>query len=132
MATHNTLINNQSAKAHPQGVALALELPWYRSLWLSAVTNIALTLNGNEINKDQLSLELNGKTYPISTLPEQWETLWFIQDHPLLVANLDNPIPEGSDIDVAITFELRVLYMQIAPEKYVTNLVNMHKTLTVH
>ena len=131
MATHNTLINAESARIHPEGIALSLQLPWYRSLWLSAVNYITLKLDGEEIPVDKLTLELEGKSYPVKDLSSQWDTLWFVQEHPLLVAHLDSPLSQGDKVDVDITLELRLLYMQIAPGKYVTNRVHMRETLTV-
>ena len=33
----NGLIDEDSLRVHPDGLALSLTLPWYRSLWLSSV-----------------------------------------------------------------------------------------------
>ena len=40
----NGLIHDDSLRAHPDGLALRLTIPWYRSLWLSSVTTLALTV----------------------------------------------------------------------------------------
>ena len=36
----NGLIDDSSLRAHPDGLALSLTLPWYRSLWLSSVSTL--------------------------------------------------------------------------------------------
>ena len=35
----NGLIVQDSLRPHPDGLALTLDIPWYRSLWLSSVTS---------------------------------------------------------------------------------------------
>ena len=38
-----------------------------------------------------------------------------------MVVPLDEPPAEGQEVDVEVTVDLRLPYMQIAPMKYVTN-----------
>ena len=38
-----------------------------------------------------------------------------------MVVPLDEPPAEGQEVDVEVTVDLRLPYMQIAPTKYVTN-----------
>jgi hypothetical protein len=49
MATHNTLLSDDSLSVRPEGLAIAIQLPWYRSLWLSSVSDIAVIVNGREV-----------------------------------------------------------------------------------
>ena len=42
----NGLIAEDSLRAHPEGLALSLTLPWYRSLWLSSVATLTVTIDG--------------------------------------------------------------------------------------
>ena len=46
----NGLIQADSLRAHPEGLALSLTLPWYRSLWLSSVTSLQLTVDGDAVD----------------------------------------------------------------------------------
>lgn len=57
--------------------------------------------------------------------------LWFIQDRLTVIVTLDAPAPAGSDLDVEVTVDLRLPYMQIAPQKYVTNHASNRRTLGV-
>ena len=106
-----------------------MQLPWYRSLWLSAVDDVAATVDGVAIPKEDLRFELNGTSYRVDELPEQSETLWFLQDKPEVVIPL-NPVPApGTKITVEVVLTMRLLYMQImpgqdgGPGRYVTNRV---------
>lgn len=131
MATFDSLIDDTSLVVHPQGVALRLGLPWYRSLWLSAVNGVDLALDGTEVPAERLSFELGGVTYSLEELREQVETLWFLQDKALLVAKLDEPIVAGTTVHVKVTSDLSIVYMQIKPGLYVPNVVTMERDLVV-
>ena len=127
MATHNTLFQEHDVRPHPDGIAVSVQLPWYRSLWLSAVDDVAVKIDGREIPRDFLRWELEGRSYKIDELPEQSETLWFIQDRADIVVPLEERPKPGDSLRVEVTLELRLLYMQIAPQRYVPNRVVVEK-----
>jgi sugar phosphate isomerase/epimerase len=133
----NGLLDDASLRPHPDGLALALTLPWYRSLWLSSVSSLRLTVDGQEIPAADLALELGGVRYALPDLPAQSETLWYLQEHPLLIAKTESPVALGEQHTVQLVGELRLPYMQIAPGKdggpgmYVPNFVNQLLELTV-
>ncbi|WP_163167103.1 DUF6379 domain-containing protein [Arthrobacter sp. Alg241-R88] len=133
----NGLLDDSSLRTHPEGLALALTLPWYRSLWLSSVSALRLTVDGQEVPPEDLSLELGGVSYTLPDLPAQSETLWYLQEHPLLIAKRDTPVALGEQHTIQLIGELRLPYMQIAPGQdggpgmYVPNFVNQTLELTV-
>ena len=96
MATHNSLFSEQDVRRTGQGIAVSVQLPWYRSLWLSAVDDVAVTVDGEAIPKDRLRFALAGREYRIEELPEQWDTLWFVADKPEVVIPLDHA-PEAGE-----------------------------------
>ena len=132
----NGLIAGDSLRVHPEGFALALTLPWYRSLWLSSVSTIRLAVDGEDVAESDLSLQLGGVRYALSDVPDQTDVLWFLQEHPLLVVRRDEPIALGETHDVVLHGELRLPYMQIAPGQdggpgiYVPNIVHQELSLT--
>ena len=133
----NGLLDDASLRAHPDGLALSLTLPWYRSLWLSSVSSLRLTVDGQDIPADDLALKLGGVRYALPDLPAQSETLWYLQEHPLLIAKWENPVAVGEQHTIQLLGELRLPYMQIAPGQnggpgiYVPNFVNQTLQLTV-
>jgi len=133
----NGLLDDASLRTHSGGLALALTLPWYRSLWLSSVSSLRLTVDGQDIPAENLSLELGGVRYALPDLPAQSETLWYLQEHPLLIAKTESPVALGEQHTVRLIGELRLPYMQIAPGQdggpgmYVPNFVNQTLELTV-
>jgi Domain of unknown function (DUF6379) len=132
MATGDTVLTDDSLIRRPEGLAIALTVPWYRSLWLSSVTDIAVAVEGREIPADDLRVELGERTYRVGELADQWDVLWFIQDRLVVVVPLDEPPAEGQAVDVEVTVDLRLPYMQIAPTKYVTNHASNRRSLVAH
>lgn len=133
----NGLLTDDSLRVHPDGLAVSLTLPWYRSLWLSSVSTLRLTVDGGAVDADDLTFELAGRRYRLDELPEQSDTLWYLQEHPLLVVHREAPVSLGEEHRVEILGELRLPYMQIAPGTdggpgvYVPNVVRQRLTLTV-
>jgi sugar phosphate isomerase/epimerase len=133
----NGLIHADSLRPHPRGLALRLTIPWYRSLWLSSVTSLELTVDGPIVPQEVRRFVLGDREYRLDELPDQSETLWYLQEHPLLVASGERPVEVGEKYDITLVGQLRLPYMQIAPGKdggpgmYVPNFVRDEMTLTV-
>jgi hypothetical protein len=132
MATGDTVLTEDSLVRRPDGLGIALTVPWYRSLWLSSVSDIQVSVEGRAVPRDELRVELGDRTYRVDELQEQWDVLWFIQDRLVVVVPLDEPPAEGGRVDVEVTVDLRLPYMQIAPSTYVTNHATNHRSLLVH
>jgi hypothetical protein len=128
MATGDTVLTDESLVRRPDGLGIALTVPWYRSLWLSSVSDIAVAVDGRPVPTGELRVELAGRSYRVDELPEQWDTLWFIQDR-LVVVVPGEPPAEGQQVDVEVTIDLRLPYMQIAPQVYVTNHASNRRVL---
>jgi len=132
MATGDTVLTDDSLISRPEGLGIALTVPWYRSLWLSSVSSVAVSVEGREIPTDDLRVELGERSFRVDELADQWDVLWFIQDRLVVVVPLDEPVAEGQEVDVEVTVDLRLPYMQIAPTKYVTNHASNRRSLVAH
>ena len=137
MATHNSLFSDKDVRRTDDGLAVSVQIPWYRSLWLSAVDDVAASVNGVEVPRDRLRFELQGRSYRVDELPEQWDTLWFVADRPDVVIALDDPPAAGEQVTVEVVLTMRLLYMQIAPGvdvgpgTYVTNRVQVEREVVL-
>ena len=132
MATGDTVLSDDSLLVRPEGLGIALTVPGYRSLWLSSVSDIAVSVEGRAIPKDDLRVELGERSFRVDELQEQWDVLWFIQDRLVVVVPLETPPAAGQHVDVEVTLDLRLPYMQIAPTKYVTNHASNRRSLVAH
>lgn len=137
MATHNSLFSEQDVRRVENGIAVSVQLPWYRSLWLSAVDHVAVTVNGVEVPTERLRFALQGREYRIEELPEQWDTLWFVADRPDVLIDLGRAPEPGEKLTVEVVLTMRLLYMQImpgvdgGPGRYVTNRVPVEREVVL-
>lgn len=131
MASHDTVLSSQSLKATANGVSLALTIPWYRSLWVSSVTTLSVSVDGQAIPQEALRFRINGKTFTIDEVPNQWEELWFLQDRAYVDIPLAKPGVVGEEHEIEFHIELRLPYMQIRPGFYLPNIVHQVVTLKV-
>ncbi|ARJ04293.1 hypothetical protein GCM10010988_30410 [Cnuibacter physcomitrellae] len=131
MATHNSLFAEKDVRRTDDGIAVSVQLPWYRSLWLSAVDDVSASVNGVEVPKDRIRFVLNGTSYRVEELPEQWDTLWFVADRPDVAISLDEVPAAGEKLTVEVVLTMRLLYMQIAPGRYVTNRVPVEREVVL-
>ncbi|MCW4385906.1 DUF6379 domain-containing protein [Salinibacterium sp. SYSU T00001] len=131
MATHNSLFSEKHVRRVDGGIAVSVQLPWYRSLWLSAVDDVAASVNGEAIARDRLRFVLEGRSFRVDELPEQWETLWFVADRPDIVIDLGRDVVPGEKLTVEVVLTMRLLYMQIAPGRYVTNRVPVEREVVL-
>lgn len=131
MATHDSLFSAQDVRRTNDGLAVSVQIPWYRSLWLSAVDGVSVRVDGIEVPSAQIRFELQGTSYRIEELPEQWDTLWFVADRPDIVVALDDPPASGQRVSVEVVLTMRLLYMQIAPQRYVTNRVPVSREVVL-
>ncbi|MGO2189071.1 MAG: C-glycoside deglycosidase beta subunit domain-containing protein [Microbacterium gubbeenense] len=135
MATHNSLFSEEDVRRTDEGIAVSVQVPWYRSLWLSAVDDVEASVNGAAVPRERLRFSLGGTTYRIDELPQQHETLWFLADRPDVHISLDDPPQAGEELTVEVVLTMRLLYMQImpgtdgGPGRYVTNRVPVERTL---
>jgi hypothetical protein len=131
MATHDTILNQKSLAATANGASLALTVPWYRSLWVSSISTISVNFDGVDIPQEKLSFRINGKTFSMEEVPNQWEELWFMQDRAYLDIDLGGSASVGSEHKIVFHIELRLPYMQIKPGFYLPNIVHQTVTLKV-
>jgi hypothetical protein len=137
MATHNSLFSEKDVRRVDGGIAVSVQLPWYRSLWLSAVDDVAASVGGVAIPKESLRFELQGRSYRVEELPEQSDTLWFVADRPDVVIPLDDVPAAGEKLTIEVVLTMRLLYMQImpgqdgGPGRYVTNRVPVEREVVL-
>ncbi len=80
---------------------------------------------------------LEGRVYRITGFPEQWDTLWFVADHPDVLIDLGRSPQAGEKITVEVVLTMRLLYMQImpgvdgGPGRYVTNRVPVEREVVL-
>lgn len=88
------LIIEGGLTADPGGFALAIRLPWYRTLPLSVIDMPAVKIDGQSIDPSSVTLEVNGKRFDARSIRDAIDEWWYVLDrgtlhiagHPLTAA----------------------------------------------
>ena len=93
------------------GFELRLGLPWIRSMPLTSVRELTLSIDGDPVATSHLHIVLGSRSVPPESLAEEtgW---WFLQDRLVLAG--DRVLSPGVHA-VAVGFRLLVPYLQAAP-----------------
>jgi hypothetical protein len=90
------------------GVALDIRLNWYRSLPLSCVEGIGLTIDGSAVPAERLRLRLDGFESPVEALGDATDVWWRVLDAAELVAEGEDLTGGPHEVELALT--LRIPY----------------------
>lgn len=95
------LVRTFTFDGHPSCL-IGVRLPSYRSLPLSCIDDIAVRLNGRQIDPDRIELILEGHTYRLDELPGLDRTWWFILEVGALRVRLDAPLGDTVDVEARL------------------------------
>lgn len=83
---------------------LLVGLPWYRSMPLSAVVGVDLTIDGEAV--PDLRVRLERESVSVADLGRLEGRTWFLQDRAEL--EWRGPVPSGAAADVVLTVRLQL------------------------
>jgi hypothetical protein len=109
------MLDDDALRATPGGFELDVHLNWYRSLPLSCVTSVELSVNGEEIGRDEITFAVNGSEYALDELADRWEELWFVLD--AATVRVERPlVGAGERAAVRLRLVNRIPYILVAPD----------------
>jgi Domain of unknown function (DUF6379) len=105
------VIVDNSLRSTSEGWAVDLRIPYYRGLGLSMVS-LQIELNGQRITPDQMTVELPGRSYPLTELPGIVEDRWGFGE-TLTVKVREGSVLKPGAYEVGVTVGLRVSYLPV-------------------
>nr|WP_272918135.1 DUF6379 domain-containing protein [Actinomadura rayongensis] len=96
----------------PGGYALAVRLPWYRALPVSAVEQLDVALDGVRAPADAISFEVNGRARSLAAARDDWDESWYVLDDG--VVRVAAEVPPGSAHEVEVVLGVRIPYLPVA------------------
>jgi hypothetical protein len=103
-------LRDDALSSTPDGFELRLSLPWIRSLPLSSLAGLEVSIDGERV--DGIVIALDERVVPPGAVSHE-PTWWFLQDR--LVIRGARMLRGGSH-DVAVSFRLLVPYLQAGPD----------------
>jgi hypothetical protein len=123
-----TMLDDDALRADDDGFELDVHLNWYRSLPLSSVSTVELTVNGEPVARDEITFVVNGGAYGLDDLSELWEEMWFVLDAATL--RVRRPlVRRGQDAEVALRLGSRIPYILVGPDTPLEHVSERTRTL---
>ena len=96
---------------HPDGsFEQQIRLNWYRSLPVSCIEAVGLTIDGRDVPPERVSLVVDGVTVPSSRLAAS-DAQWFVQDAAILLVEADGRDGRTAADRVGVTMRTRIPYV---------------------
>jgi hypothetical protein len=114
MSLAATLLADDALREHDGGFELDVRLNWYRSLPLSSVATLELSVDGKTVPRGEIAFVLNGSEHALDELAGRWEETWFVLDPATL--RVRRPlVRRGEAVEIRIRLGSRIPYLLIAP-----------------
>jgi hypothetical protein len=124
------LVEDESLQVTETGCEIRLRLKWYRSLPLSCIEKIQLSLDGKPVDPALLRLNVNGHSFRMDELDDQVEEFWFVQDSAALFIEQAGAVKRGETHQIDLELGLRFPYIAIGPGRFLAH-VNHYSTSQV-
>jgi hypothetical protein len=109
------VVRADSLTATPDGLDIAVYSHWYRALPLPSLAKVDLTVDGQRIDPELLSVTVNGHRYPYPALAEQGEQYWFTTDPAVLHVPVETA--PGREHRVQLLLGLSIPYILTGPDR---------------
>jgi hypothetical protein len=104
------VIGEEGLSAGPDGLKLAMRLPWYRSLPFSTVDVAGVSIDGQPVDLSNARIEYDGESWPLSENGEHVDSFWFVRDSAFLVLP-GRTEAAGSEHQVSLTVNVSPPYI---------------------
>jgi Domain of unknown function (DUF6379) len=128
MSLAASMLDDDALRVDDEGFELDVHLNWYRSLPLSSVKTVELTVNGYPIPRDEITFSINGGHYVLDALAERYEEMWFVLDPATLRVRRPLVRP-GDTADVRIRLGSRIPYILVGPDRPLEHVTERSKGL---
>jgi hypothetical protein len=116
MTLATSMLDDDPLRATDDGFELEIHLNWYRTLPLSSVSTVELTVNGQHIPRDEITFSVNGSDYALDELGERWEEMWYVLDAATL--RVRRPlVRSGESAELSIRLGSRIPYILVGPDR---------------
>jgi hypothetical protein len=125
------VLGDNAVRAADGGYEVDLHLAWYRSLPLSCLEGIDLTINNEAATRESLKVSVGGQQLGLDDLPELDDEWWFVQDALTVHVPSAAAAAKGEQVDVDVTLATRVPYIIIGPDTALVQRTHVVKKVVV-
>jgi Domain of unknown function (DUF6379) len=110
----NKMIVPDSLENVEEGFAFQARLPYYRGLGLSMVEDVAVTVDGEVVPREDIALELRGRRWTLDEMETEYRDRWNFGEKARVIVRRDAPLSAGAH-RVELAERLRISYLPFVP-----------------
>lgn len=130
MSATERVIGGDEVRVNQAGNAqVTLCLPWYRSLAPSTVEDIAVSIDGHTIPRNELTVEINGIESELDAIADRWQETWFVQDRAIV--RFPAPGDLNGAVNTTLSITLRIPYILTGPDSALKRSTSETRKLSV-
>lgn len=131
MTLEAQVLGDDAVRAADTGYEVDLHLAWYRSLPLSCLEDIDLTIDGRTVSRDSLAVDVGDRRLGLDDLAELDQDWWFVQDALTVHVPAETAVGQGGEVDVDVVLATRIPYIIIGPETALVQRTHVAKKVVV-
>ena len=131
MTLEANVLREDAIRQISSGYEVDVHIAWYRSLPLSCVEDIALTVGDKTYSKEQVEVVVEGNPIKLSDLASMTDKWWFVQDALTVLLKDDNPVSKGDTTRLSVSLATRIPYIIIGPNFPLVQRTDVTKEVTV-
>lgn len=112
------IVEDNSLRATEDGYQLEYRLSWYRSLPLSCIEKVGLTLDGEPVPPEAMTFSINGHRYRLEELPGLADEFWFVLDSAIVSVHDPGKVKAGESHRIDAELAFRPPYILVGPGKF--------------
>jgi hypothetical protein len=125
------VLGDNAVRAADGGYEVDLHLAWYRSLPLSCLEGIDLTINQETASRESLRVTVGDRQLGLDELPALDDEWWFVQDALTVYVPSSSTVARGEQADVDVILATRVPYIIIGPDAALVQRTHVVKKVVV-
>ena len=131
MTVEAHVLGDDAVRATVQGYEVDLGLAWYRSLPLSCVEEVSVTVAGRTARRSDVRVLRNGIELTLDELADRVNDEWFVQDLLTVVIPDPSPLAKGTEAEVGLTLAMRIPYIILAPQTALVKSTHVNRSVVI-
>lgn len=131
MTLEAMVLVDDAVRAADDGYEVDLHLAWYRSLPLSCLEDVTLSIDGRAVERADLRVQVGDRMLGLDDLAPLDEEWWFVQDALTVHAPAAAPRAAGEEVDVDVVLATRVPYIVIGPDTALVQRTRVAKSVVL-
>ena len=131
MTLEATVLRDDAVRRSKDGYEVDLHLAWYRSLPLSCVESVNISIAGKTAAPEDLRVLVGDEELRLAELADRVDDWWFVQDPLTVRVPAPAPVASGRKVPVAVHVAVRIPYIIIGPDRALVQHTRVTSEVTV-